>query len=278
MDNVLLVGGGYVASALADRLLAAGTKISIIKRYPCEVAKGVSLILADITKSIDLTLDEEFDAVVYSLSPDEHTEEAYQLAYVDGVNCILSLLRKNSSFRGPFLFTSSTGVYAQSNGEWVDEESPAEPQDFSGNVILEGETILRESEFSTLVLRLGGIYGPGRDRLISDVKAGAAHLSPAIRYSNRIHRDDAAGILFHLLATKAQEGTFLGVDSEPADRNEVIRWLAAELSAPDPVVDEERSHRHARGSKRCSNKKILESGYKFEYPSFREGYRALIEL
>ena len=278
MDNVLLVGGGYVASALADRLLAAGTKISIIKRYPCEVAKGVSLILADITKSIDLTLHEEFDAVVYSLSPDEHTEEAYQLAYVEGVNCTLSLLRKSSSLRGPLFFTSSTGVYAQANGEWVDEESPTEPQDFSGNIILEGETILRESEFSSVVLRFGGIYGPGRDRIISDVKSGAAHLSSRPHFSNRIHRDDCAGILFHLLATGVQEGTYLGVDSEPVDRNELIRWLAAELSAPDPVVGEAPPRRETRGNKRCSNKKILESGYKFQYPSFREGYRALIEL
>jgi len=274
MRNVLLVGGGYVASALTDLLLASGANVSIIKRYPCEVAAGVNLILGDITKPLSLSLHEPLDALVYSISPDEHTEEAYQLAYVDGINCTLSLLRKTSALNGPVLFTSSTGVYGQNQGEWVDEDSTTSPEDFSGNIILEGETILRESEFSSLIVRFGGIYGPGREKLIEDVRQGTAKLSPTPQYSNRIHRDDCAGILFHLLESGTKEGTFLAVDSEPADRNEVLSWLADQLGCAPPSVS---LTPNARGmGKRCSNKRIREAGYTFKFSNFREGYRSLL--
>src|SRR5690606_26975911 len=99
-----------------------------------------------------------------------------------------------------FAFTSSTGVYGQSDGGWVDETSPAEAQGFSGRWIREGEKLLEASPCETVSLRLGGIYGPGRARLIGTVRDGSAVITDGPpRYLNLNHRDDCAAALEHLL-------------------------------------------------------------------------------
>ncbi|HXU44425.1 MAG TPA: SDR family NAD(P)-dependent oxidoreductase, partial [Thermoanaerobaculia bacterium] len=177
------------------------------------------------------------------------------------------------------LFVSSTGVYGDQQGGRVDEDTPAEPDRFSGRILLDGERLARSGPIPAIVLRLGGIYGPGRDRLVREVAEGRALRSAAPVITNRIHRDDAAGALAHLLALKDPEPLYLGVDREPADLGEVITWIARELGLPPPPVataDEARAGRLSRGSKRCSSDRLAASGYTFSYPTFREGYGAML--
>lgn len=171
------------------------------------------------------------------------------------------------------LFTSSTAVYGQQAGEWVDESSPTEPADFAGQRLLEGEALVRSAPFPGTVLRLGGIYGPGRSSLIERARGG---VSSASGYTNRIHRDDAAAALAHLAALPQVEGTLIGVDSEPALACEVLSWLAQRLELPAPRPGVVPSARAARGSKRCRNARLLATGFRFRYPTYREGYAALL--
>jgi nucleoside-diphosphate-sugar epimerase len=125
------------------------------------------------------------------------------------------------------------------------------------------------------VLRLAGIYGPGRTRLIDQVRSGTARCpegqSP---WSNRVHRDDAAGMIAHLLALGTPRPTYLGVDDEPAPLCDVYRFVAELLQVPPPASGPVAARE--RSNKRCSNRWIRESGYRCRYPTYREGYRAMI--
>jgi nucleoside-diphosphate-sugar epimerase len=155
----------------------------------------------------------------------------------------------------------------------VDESSPAEPADFAGRRLLEAEALVRAAPLAATVLRLGGIYGPGRASLVAQARAGARGSEA---YTNRIHRDDAAAALLHLAELEAAPDLVLGVDSEPARGCEVMAWLAARLGLPAPR-DDAAAARSARGSKRCRNERLLATGFRFAYPTFREGYAPLLE-
>ena len=186
------------------------------------------------------------------------------------------------SCRRAIVLLSSTSVYGQTAGEWVDETSATTPTDFRGRIVLRGEETLLASGLPAIALRLGGLYGPGRESLIDAVRDGRATLAPApARFTNRIHRDDAVGAIVHLLdlAADAVARVYLGVDEEPADRNDVLRWLAARLGV---VLEEAAPGAQRRGdarsdsNKRCSSARLRGSGYRFRYPSYREGYDAIL--
>jgi len=177
--------------------------------------------------------------------------------------------------------TSSTSVYGQRRGEHIDEGSPTHPTQFRGETLLASERLLAASGLSSVVVRLGGIYGPGRTGLIDRARQGQLRPRPTPQYTNRIHRDDAAGMLRHLLFHADPASLYLGVDDESADEGELFGWLAKELDVVAPSVAEEGElrgddRRRRAGSKRCSNRGVRESGYAFRYPTFREGYGELI--
>ena len=142
-----------------------------------------------------------------------------------------------------------------------------------------------------MVLRLGGIYGPGRTRLIDQVRGGSAVIPAESRFTNRIHRDDAAAAIVHLCTMDAAPApVYVGVDNEPAEMGEVLRFLAAELGLPQPpsgAADGTAGGGSAGGgsaggepsrggNKRCSNALLRSTGFEFRYPSFREGYRDIL--
>jgi nucleoside-diphosphate-sugar epimerase len=177
------------------------------------------------------------------------------------------------------LFVSSTAIYGDAGGGWVDESTQPDPGGFSGKVLVEAEELLHARLAGTgtaaTALRLGGIYGPGRTRLIDQVKTGAAVIPEDVRYTNRIHRDDAAAAIVHL-ATMADSPApaYVGVDNEPADLGSVLRFLAAELGLSEPPVGDAGP---ARGvNKRCRNDLLRTAGFTFAFPTFREGYKDVI--
>ena len=143
--------------------------------------------------------------------------------------------------------------------------------------MLEGERTVLSSGTRGVVLRLGGIYGPGRTRLVDDVRSGRARLPiDGPNYTNRIHLEDCAGALRHLLLLESPAAIWLGVDHDPADRGEVLVWMADRLGVPRPAVDDAPAERKRVGSKRCRNDRLVRSGYEFRYPTFRGGYASLL--
>ncbi len=278
MARALIAGCGYVGSALAERLAGEGHEVWALRRSEAAAPAGARAIRADLLDVDRLrALPSRIEVVFYTASAGGGDDRAYRSAYVDGLRYLLAALEGHPIRR--FLYTSSTGVYAQSGGEWVDEDSLAEPEHFSGRRLLEGERLLLRSRFPAAVVRLAGIYGPGRSRLLERVSRGEAVLpggSPV--YANRIHRDDCAGVLRHLMALERPEALYVAADHDPADLATVFGWVAEHLGAPPPSVDAAATvTRYGRTSnKRVRNARLLASGYRFRYPTFREGYGELI--
>ena len=280
MAHILIAGCGYVGTALGMRLAAAGHVVWGLRRSAEGLPSGLHCVAADLTAPATLQdLPPALDVVFYTAAPNGADDAAYRAIYVDGLRHLLEALVRQRQSPRRVLFTSSTAVYAQSTGEWVDETSPAEPRHFTGSRVLEGERLLLDGPFPATIIRFGGIYGPGRTSLLERVRQGLAPCrdGPPL-YTNRIHRDDCAGALHHLMSLPLPESLYIGVDHESADQCEVLRWLAAQLGAPAPRVEAlpgTDTRRH-RTNKRCRNAKLVASGYVFRYPTFREGYAALL--
>lgn len=253
-----------------------------------------------------------FDVVYLIVTPDGYDDEGYRRAYVESAWVLCEILgmdledrrareaaapagesatapagRSTEPPAGPtpprLIFVSSTGVYGQVAGEPVDETSPTEPTSFTGRRTLEAEQIVAAATAGGRVegvcMRLGGIYGPGRSYLIERVRSGApCHAEPP-RYTNRIHEDDAVGALVHLGALASVQPVYIGVDAEAATDCAVADFIADRLGRPRP---ERRVSRDAPGvgvrggNKRCSSARLRESGYELRFPTYREGYAALI--
>lgn len=203
----------------------------------------------------------------------------YRRAYVDGLRALLAELDRRGQKPARLLFASSTSVYPNDDGSWVDESAPVASSGFKATRLLEGERLALSSSIRAVVVRFGGIYGPRRTGTIDRVRAGrAVYREDATRYTNRIHRDDCAGVLQHLAGLEDPQPIYVGVDSDPAAELTVYNWLAGVLGSPEPRAAGPGDREATRGSnKRCRNDRLLGSGYTFRYPSFREGYRAVIE-
>ena len=132
------------------------------------------------------------------------------------------------------------------------------------------------SPIPATVVRFAGIYGPGRDWLIERARGGASCAGDPPKYTNRIHRDDCAGVLSHLIERDRIDDAYIGVDDAPVEECEVLEWLAARLGAPAPRRVGAGSGPATASGKRCSNARLRASGYRFRYPSFREGYAAVL--
>jgi nucleoside-diphosphate-sugar epimerase len=274
MKRILIAGCGYVGRALGARIVARGCEVWGLRRGASQSTDGIRPIAADLADPATLrALPADLDAVVYAASAGGSTPEAYEAAYLRGLENLLAVVVPRR-----LIFVSSTAVYGDRQGAWTDEESQPEPDHFSGRILLEAEKIALAGPMPAMVLRLGGIYGPGRERLIREVVEGRALRPAEPMFTNRIHRDDAAGAIAHLLALERPEPIYLGVDSEPADLGAIYAWIAARLGLPElAIASTPGEGRPARGSKRCSNARLVASGYRFAYPTFREGYGELLD-
>ena len=277
--TILLAGCGDLGTEAGLRFAAGGHRVVGWRRSPAKLPAAIEGVAADL-RSTDLpVVPADTTAVVVAVAADSPTEAAYRAAYVDGLAHVLDALERDAVTPRRVLFVSSTAVYGDAAGGWVDESTTAAPGGFSGRVLLEAEDLLlsrlRGTGSVPVVLRLGGIYGPGRTRLIDQVRSGAAVIPDEPRYTNRIHRDDAAAAMVHLASTAVDPApVYVGVDDSPAELGEVLRFLAAEMGFPEPPVGPAGEARG--GNKRCSNALLRSSGLKLAYPTFREGYRAVL--
>ena len=292
MARILIAGCGYVGSALATQLAARGHHPLGLRRSPGAPPAGALLATVDLCDATAmrrcLATHAPFDCAVYAASPGRGLRgdpTPYRRIFLDGLGNLLDALAQHGHPPGAIFFTSSTSVYSQGEGAVVDETSPALPDGYRGETLLAAEARLRDGCSAPTVLRLAGIYGPGRTGFVTRLCQTLAPPPGAPpRYTNRIHRDDAAGALAHLIDRRIQgerlAALYLGVDDEPAAEALVQRWLAARLgiSLPTrPAPDAPPPRRAAVGNKRCSNARLRASGYRFRYPSFREGYSAVLD-
>lgn len=286
--RIAILGCGYVGLELAGQLVEDHDVVGVRRSsdgLDAVESTGATPIQGDVTDADDLAAVPDVDALVFAASSGGRGAEAAERVYADGLRTVIETFGDRDSSPDRLVYTSSTGVYGDHNGEWVNEATPLSPTTSKTNVLAEAERIAREvaQEYGIdgAVARFAGLYGPGRYRLERYLEGPVTE-----GYLNMIHRDDAAGIVRFMLESTDEE-LLLAVDDEPVDKWRFADWLADECGVDRPekrtkaerLEDDlsEAARRRILTSKRCSNDRVRELGYEFRYPTYREGYRAAIE-
>ena len=282
MTKILIAGCGDIGTRLADILSQKGHRVVGLRRNPPGSGNAAMVYCkADMTQAQDLArLDFDFDQVFFMPAPDCRDTQAYEAVYQTGLNNLLN--RFAAQARRPHWFLiSSTSVYGQSKGEWVDEQSPAEPKTDTGKIIRQAELKLLTANPNHVVVRCSGIYGAGRERLLK-----MASQTPAVQFqppyfTNRLHQDDCAAILAFLLERRLTgqplDNYYLASDDDPAPLWEVMTWLAGQLKHPPPTPQQAAKTLDPDQNKRCCNLRLKTLGYRFVYPTYKNGYLPLVK-
>lgn len=286
--RVAILGCGYVGLELGRRLRARGHEVIGVRRSieGCEAIEeaGLEAVRADVTDPEALSRVPDSDALVFAASSGGRGAEEAREVYVEGLRTVIEDFSARERPPDRLIYTSSTGVYGDHDGGWVDEETQIEPTTEKTRVLAEAERVALESSIDGTVARFAGLYGPERYRLERYLEGPVTE-----GYLNMVHRDDAAGAVRYLLEEDLARGEVVLVsDDEPAEKWAFADWLAEQCGVEEPPkrTKEERlaegdlseaARRRVLTSKRCSNAKLRELGYEFEYPTFREGYREAVE-
>jgi len=293
-STVVILGCGYVGTELGRRLATSDAIESVtgVRRSADGVSAietaGFDALQGDLTEDETLAFLPDADVVVFAASAGGGDTTTAREVYVEGQQAVIEHFGDREHPPERYFYTSSTGVYGDHGGEWVDEETPLEATSDRSRVLVEAETVALETAsehgMDGTVARFAGLYGPGRYRLdrylTGPVTEGVLNLT---------HRDDAAGALAFFIEEDCARGeVVLVVDDEPVSKWELADWLAKQCGAPAPpkqtkadrLADESLSsaaRQRIQAAKRCRNEKLRALGYTLQYPSFREGYRNAVE-
>ncbi len=260
--SLLIAGAGDLGARLARLRAERGDEVIALRRRDREVP-GARLLRADLGSGEGLArLPRQVQSLVVCVAPEQRDEAAYRRLYRDGLRRLLDAMEV-----GRVIFVSSTAVYGQDAGEWVTETSVADAPVFNGRVLLEAEAELAAHPLG-IVLRLSGLYGPGREALLRKAREGQAS---AARWSNRIHSDDAASALSHLLDLKSPQRLYLGNDNRPALEHEVQDWIREQEGLPAVPASP-----LAPSGRRIANTRLRGSGWAPAHADFRSGYSLLL--
>ncbi|BDG07329.1 NAD-dependent epimerase/dehydratase family protein [Anaeromyxobacter paludicola] len=277
--HVLIAGCGWLGQAVAAALLARGDRVTGVRRDPARAAAlaplGVAPLAADLTDPAALErLPGDVDAVVACQSARADGEGPYRDAYVRSNETLLALARRRPL--RAFVYTGSTGVFGQRDGEDVDETTPPDPRSPGAEVLVQAERLVLGAApgVPARLVRLSGLYGPGRAGILERVRGGALALGPGDgAWMNFCHRDDAVAFVLAALDRGRDGGVYHGSDARPARRREVVTWVAAALGIP-PARREEAPAGPDR--RILSERSRRELGLTLSYPSFAEGVKMLL--
>jgi nucleoside-diphosphate-sugar epimerase len=285
--RVLIVGCGYVGLPLGKELARLGHAVFGLRRSALAEAElksaGITPLHADITRPETLAkLPRDFDWVVNCTASGGGGADDYRKIYLEGNSNLVSWLADAPLKK--FIYTSSTSVYGQNDGSAVTEKSPVEPDAAASRVLVGTENFLLEAaqrKFPAVILRVAGIYGPGRGHWFKSFLRGDARVEgDGARWLNMIHRDDLIGVIIAALHGATPGEIFNAADNMPVSQRDFFWWLAAELKRPMPPAvsaDAEAWRKRGVTDKRVSNAKLrAELKYEFQFPDFRAGYAAEI--
>jgi nucleoside-diphosphate-sugar epimerase len=280
MAKILIVGCGAIGYELANALVEAGHDVTGLKRNPpLANQEKFTFVRADITSVADLdALDMNFEHIFFIVSADSRNENSYHDIYETGIDNLLNRLAQSGS-KAPLIFVSSTSVYGQNQGEWVDEDSVTAPTKSTSLKIVNAERKLMAHNRANVVVRFSGIYGPGREYLLRMAKqTPSIQLNPSY-YTNRIHQRDCVAVLAFLLEQRiagvSLEQCYLASDDDPAPLWDVMSWMTQKLHCNPPIA--KMTENNTDMNKRCRNDRLKKLGYNFIYKDYKTGYLELIQ-
>ncbi|HEY4313542.1 MAG TPA: SDR family oxidoreductase [Pirellulales bacterium] len=284
LETKLIVGCGYLGLRVAERWLDAGHEVFAVTRSRERAAgfakRGLRPIVADVMRLDSLVGLPAASSILYAVGYDRKQSFGIEEVYLRGLVNVLNALPTNA---GRVVYVSSTGVYGDCGGAWIDEHTPCFPERAGGRACLAAEEALLSHPrgANAVVLRMAGIYGPGRIPNREALQQGRTIPAPAAGWLNLIHVDDAASVV--LAAEKVARGPryYLVSDGRPVARRDYYRQLAQLLEAPPPrfIAPDATlpSAVRAASDKRVSNSRLRnELGVHFAFPSFREGLAGIV--
>lgn len=285
--RVLILGCGYVGLPLGAGLVKLGHTVFGLRRGSGGAAAleaiGIHPLVGDISQPGDLAkLPGPFDWVVNAVSSSKGGVDEYREIFLQGTRNLIEWLASTPPVK--FVYLSSTSVYGQTDGLWVKETSPTEPISLTSRLLVETEKLLLDaarSKFPAIILRVAGIYGPGRGHLFLQYLKNEASISnKGERIINMIHRDDLVDVIMAVLKNGRPGEIYNVVDDEPVAQIHFFRWLSETLGKwmpPFATGEEDAQRKRGLTNKRVSNRRIkMELGVQLRYPNFRQGYTAEI--
>lgn len=277
--HVLVAGAGWLGSALSRVLAGEGHRVTAVRRDASRAAAlaspGVETLALDLcAPDAAERLPRDLDAVVACQAAGADGPDAYRRAYVDANRALLSALR--SAGRGArLLYTGSTGVFGQRDGSDVDESTPPMPSSPAGAVLVEAEQLVLGAEapgVEGIVLRLSGLYGPGRNWPVERVRGGQIAIGPGDgAWLNLCHLDDAVTAVRAALERGVPGRIYHATDAEPVRRRDLAAWVAGRLGIPTPRLPDGARAPGLPDRRVHGERSRAELGIALRHPSFREG-------
>ena len=274
--ELLIFGCGFLGSRVAHQWLQRGKTVAAVTRSPEKAQQlaslGIDPVVADLMRPETLNALPEVSRVLYCVGYDRSSGWSKESLYIDGLTHVLEGL---PGCLERFVYVSSSSVYGQDDGSWVDETSATEPTTDGGRICLAAEQRLRERVVQATILRMSGLYGP--DRLLARVdqlRAGEPIGGNPEAWLNLIQGDDSARACVAALTAPSPGPLYLVSDDRPLTRREYFTALAQRVGAPPPVFSGSPTSRHTPDglNKRCRNERVIsELGLKWQYPEITQG-------
>lgn len=280
MTRALVLGCGYLGERVARRWQAAGYEVSAVTRSAQRAeslrSAGLAPVIADLLQPATLARLPSSDLVLYAVGYDRASRHSRRAVYVDGLRTALAALPE---LPGRFVYISSTGVYGQDDGSWVDEQSPCAPKREGGQACLEAEQLLRSHAAGerAVVLRMAGLYGQNRLPRIEALRRGEPIAVAPEAYLNLVHVDDAAEAVCRAAAVARPSALYVVSDGAPATRRSYYEYLARQIGAPPPrfAPPEAESRDSGETNKRVDPRRAQrELGWAPKFADFRQGLTA----
>ncbi|QDV79694.1 NAD-dependent epimerase/dehydratase family protein [Botrimarina mediterranea] len=284
MATRIVFGCGYLGRRVALRWRAAGDRVVAVTRSDPTarqfVEQGLEPLVADVTKPETLRGLPQAETLLYAVGYDRSGGPSIQEVYATGLANVLAAAAPSTE---RVVYISTTGVYGDADGEWIDETTPPAPSRDGGRASLAAEEILGTSPFASrgVSLRLAGIYGPDRLPYLAQLQAGEPIAAPSTGWLNLIHVDDAATTVLAAADQAAPPPIVCVSDGQPPLRSdyyaEVARLIgAAPPTFTDPTADSPRAARAAASKRVRSDLLARGLGVSLRYPSYREGLAAIL--
>ena len=283
-QRLVIFGCGYVGATVARQAAARGLRVTALTRNPtkaaCLAEAGVAVVVADLARAEwHDRIAGGPDLVLNCVGSGGGGPEGYRRSYLEGMASVAEWLGTRGA-AGAAVYTGSTSVYPQDKGARVDETAPVGGDDRVRVLIETEEVFLRVAAKARVVLRLAGIYGPGRHHLLEQVRAGVAS-GRAENHLNLAYRDDIAAAVWAAWGAAAGGQIFNVADDGAATKQEVVGWLAARLGVAVPTFSGEPAagRRAVTPDRIIANDRLKSSlGWRPAFPTFREGYEKILSL